>query len=30
MEKLEAIKEKVIGVVLNGVVRKGSYYYYYK
>ena len=28
--KLEPYKKKVLGVVLNGVVRKGSYYYYYK
>ena len=30
MEKTQVIREKLMGVVLNGVVRKGSYYYYYK
>jgi len=30
VEKLEMVKSKVLGVVLNGIVRKGSYYYYYK
>ena len=30
MEKIEMVKNKVLGVVLNGVIRKGSYYYYYK
>ncbi|MFC2145448.1 polysaccharide biosynthesis tyrosine autokinase [Actinomycetota bacterium] len=30
VEKLEMVKGKVLGVVLNGIVRKGSYYYYYK
>jgi polysaccharide biosynthesis transport protein len=30
MEKTRVIKDKLMGIVLNGVVRKGSYYYYYK
>ncbi|MCD4670098.1 MAG: polysaccharide biosynthesis tyrosine autokinase [Actinomycetia bacterium] len=30
VEKMEVVKGKVLGVVLNGVVRKESYYYYYK
>jgi len=30
VEKVRVIKNKVLGVVLNGVIRKGSYYYYYK
>ena len=30
MEKTQVIKDKLMGVVLNGIVRKGSYYYYYK
>jgi len=30
VEKVEVIKDKVLGVVLNGVIRRGSYYYYYK
>jgi len=30
VEKLEMVKSRVLGVVLNGIVRKGSYYYYYK
>jgi len=28
VEKVEVIRDKIMGVVLNGVVRKGSYYYY--
>lgn len=30
VEKVGVIRNKVLGVVLNGVIRKGSYYYYYK
>jgi len=29
-EKVGVIRDKIIGVVLNGVIRRGSYYYYYK
>ncbi len=30
VEKVGVIKEKILGVVLNGVIRRESYYYYYK
>ncbi|MDD3818403.1 MAG: polysaccharide biosynthesis tyrosine autokinase [Actinomycetota bacterium] len=29
-EKIKVVRNKVLGAVLNGVIRKGGYYYYYK